>query len=373
MGTAAFSFQPTPLLIDSLVDSASLLVPSRAGRADARPLPLARLARPAHPALGRALPRRRGHLAGVVSALESPTRRSAREGTRDYYWTAGGISATDCTPRATVTGGRMTASLTIISRAIFIVFEAKSSSSYVIVLCCSRRRPVRPPAPRARQAPGGRVRRPALPGLARHPAHGRDPRGRPARGHGRHPEAPARRPRWFARGDQHGGAVLAGPARAAGEHALGRHAQGERGGRLPHSQDLPAAAQEQQGVQSCLPLSHGRRLLNVGAPGALSGAAAGAGAVAYTAARYAVEGATNALRTEMEPLGVSVISLQPPEGATGEALFQPPREGVEHHDVLGSSALRGVEEALLCEKPKPRYQLRERVGLLRTVIGGTRA
>ncbi|KAK3927187.1 D-beta-hydroxybutyrate dehydrogenase, mitochondrial [Frankliniella fusca] len=119
------------------------------------------------------------------------------------------------------------------------------------------------------------------------------------------------------------------------------------------------------------------RLLNVGAPGALSGAAAGpgagAGAVAYTAARYAVEGATSALRTEMEPLGVSVISLQPPEGTAGEALFLPPREGVEHHDVLGSSALRAVEEALLCEKPKPRYQLRERVGLLRAVIGGSRA
>lgn len=128
-------------------------------------------------------------------------------------------------------------------------------------------------------------------------------------------------------------------------------------------------------ARTFLPLlrSNKGRLLNVGAPGALSGAAAGAGAVAYTAARYAVEGATNALRTEMEPLGVSVISLQPPEGATGEALFQPPREGVEHHDVLGSSALRAVEEALLCEKPKPRYQLRERVGLLRTVIGGTRA
>ncbi|XP_034232133.1 D-beta-hydroxybutyrate dehydrogenase, mitochondrial [Thrips palmi] len=109
------------------------------------------------------------------------------------------------------------------------------------------------------------------------------------------------------------------------------------------------------------------RLLNVGAPGALGGDA-GAGAVAYTAARYAVEGATNALRAEMEPLGVSVISLQPPEGATGEALFQPPREASEHHDVLGATALHAVEEALLSDKPKPRYQLRERVGLLRAVI-----
>lgn len=158
------------------------------------------------------------------------------------------------------------------------------------------------------------------------------------------------------------------------------------------------------------------RLLNVGAPGAGIGAN-GAGAVAYTAARYAVEGATNALRAEMEPLGVSVISLQPPEGATGEALFLPPRsvcagrrpwwagnpsysvlrhcrmgclpvggrvscrpsltpappvlphrEASEHHDVLGATALHAVEEALLSDKPKPRYQLRERVGLLRTVI-----
>lgn len=35
--------------------------------------------------------------------------------------------------------------------------------------------------------------------------------------------------------------------------------------------------------------------------------------------------------------------------------------------MLGSSALRAVEEALLSERPKPRYQLRERVGLLRAV------
>lgn len=127
-------------------------------------------------------------------------------------------------------------------------------------------------------------------------------------------------------------------------------------------------------ARTFLPLlrSNKGRLLNVGAPGALSGGGSGAGggAVAYTAARYAVEGATNALRTEMEPLGVSVISLQPPEGAAGESLFLPPREGVAHHDVLGSSALRAVEEALLCEKPKPRYQLRERTGLLRAVIPG---
>lgn len=50
-----------------------------------------------------------------------------------------------------------------------------------------------------------------------------------------------------ARGDQHGGAVLARPPGVAGELALGRAAQGERGGRVPNGQDLPAPAQEQQG------------------------------------------------------------------------------------------------------------------------------
>lgn len=49
-----------------------------------------------------------------------------------------------------------------------------------------------------------------------------------------------------------------------------------------------------------------------------------AGLVAYTAARYGVEGASHALRKEFEPLGIKVVTLNP--GVTqAETMFMPPK------------------------------------------------
>ena len=50
----------------------------------------------------------------------------------------------------------------------------------------------------------------------------------------------------------------------------------------------------------------------------------GSGLVAYTAARYAVEGVSLALRHEMELYGIHIITLQP-NGITLEKIFAPPR------------------------------------------------
>jgi NAD(P)-dependent dehydrogenase (short-subunit alcohol dehydrogenase family) len=50
----------------------------------------------------------------------------------------------------------------------------------------------------------------------------------------------------------------------------------------------------------------------------------GSGLVAYTAARYAVEGASMALHHEMAPHGINVITLQP-NGIALEKIFAGPR------------------------------------------------
>lgn len=49
-----------------------------------------------------------------------------------------------------------------------------------------------------------------------------------------------------------------------------------------------------------------------------------AGLVAYTAARYAVEGASNALRHELAPLGIKVVTLNL-RGVAVETMFAAPR------------------------------------------------
>ncbi|XP_067011887.2 D-beta-hydroxybutyrate dehydrogenase, mitochondrial [Anabrus simplex] len=117
------------------------------------------------------------------------------------------------------------------------------------------------------------------------------------------------------------------------------------------------------------------RLINIGV--SVRGAP-GAGLVAYTAARYAVEGASAALRHEMAPHGIHVITLQP-EGIATETLFAPPRNGSQperqeadknegetvvevHHveaefSVLPLRAMRTVEEALTSQAPKHSYHL----------------
>lgn len=52
-----------------------------------------------------------------------------------------------------------------------------------------------------------------------------------------------------------------------------------------------------------------------------------AGLVAYTAARYGVEGASKALRHELAPLGIKVITLNP-QGLTTDLMFSAPKLNV---------------------------------------------
>lgn len=49
-----------------------------------------------------------------------------------------------------------------------------------------------------------------------------------------------------------------------------------------------------------------------------------AGLVAYTAARYGVEGASKALRLELASVGIKVITLNP-QGLATELMFTPPK------------------------------------------------
>jgi NAD(P)-dependent dehydrogenase (short-subunit alcohol dehydrogenase family) len=64
------------------------------------------------------------------------------------------------------------------------------------------------------------------------------------------------------------------------------------------------------------------RLINMGASNHSNNP--GSGLVAYTAARYAVEGASMALCHEMAPHGIHVITLQPNGGAS-DKIFAAPR------------------------------------------------
>ncbi|XP_049943845.1 uncharacterized protein LOC126424991 [Schistocerca serialis cubense] len=117
------------------------------------------------------------------------------------------------------------------------------------------------------------------------------------------------------------------------------------------------------------------RLVTVGA------SPPGAGLAATTAARYAVEGASAALRRELAPLGVAVVTLRPEPRAPGlpaEMLFAAPslprqirREGDTVVDiqpaeykykesdfsVLTPHAMRILEEAISAPKPRDTYQL----------------
>jgi NAD(P)-dependent dehydrogenase (short-subunit alcohol dehydrogenase family) len=61
------------------------------------------------------------------------------------------------------------------------------------------------------------------------------------------------------------------------------------------------------------------RLINFGVP-----ESAEAGLVAYTASRYAVEGASNALRQELAPTGIKVVTLRL-SGVSPELLHAPPK------------------------------------------------
>lgn len=120
------------------------------------------------------------------------------------------------------------------------------------------------------------------------------------------------------------------------------------------------------------------RLVTVGA------SPPGAGLAATTAARYAVEGACAALRRELAPLGVAVVTLRPEPRAPGlpaEMLFAAPslprqirRDGDAVVDmqpsdyqykesdfsVLTPHAMRILEEAISTPKPRDVYQLSSR-------------
>nr|XP_022914563.1 D-beta-hydroxybutyrate dehydrogenase, mitochondrial [Onthophagus taurus] len=96
------------------------------------------------------------------------------------------------------------------------------------------------------------------------------------------------------------------------------------------------------------------------------------GLVAYTAARYGVEGASKALRTELAPLGIKVITLNP-TGLSTDSMFVTPKFvskentteiSVESNGcleyyplVLSESALCTLDVAITVQKPKMSYDL----------------
>nr|XP_024217898.1 uncharacterized protein LOC106684354 [Halyomorpha halys] len=106
------------------------------------------------------------------------------------------------------------------------------------------------------------------------------------------------------------------------------------------------------------------RLVTLGLTGECC--ADGSGAVAYSAARHAVAGCSSALRQEIQPTGVSVIVVDAPK-IRAETLYRPVRPkqegGVEAYtsyrtDLLPEYFLSGLEEVLLSNQIKERYELR---------------
>lgn len=99
-----------------------------------------------------------------------------------------------------------------------------------------------------------------------------------------------------------------------------------------------------------------------------------AGLVAYTAARYAVEGASKALRQEFAPLGIKVVTLNP-NGLTTDLMFSTPKITDDKGEapanttvdmsgclefyplILTKSALRVLDIALSSTDPKHNYNL----------------
>ncbi|CAH1159727.1 unnamed protein product [Phaedon cochleariae] len=114
----------------------------------------------------------------------------------------------------------------------------------------------------------------------------------------------------------------------------------------------------------------GGRIITVGATEQL-----GAGLVAYAASRFAVEGASKALRQELAPVGIKVVTINP-QGIMPELLFSVPKlsskQGQEDTTVemtgcmnyqpvvLSSRALHILDVALTSRKPKDNYSLEEK-------------
>ncbi|KAJ8979238.1 hypothetical protein NQ317_012148 [Molorchus minor] len=115
----------------------------------------------------------------------------------------------------------------------------------------------------------------------------------------------------------------------------------------------------------------GGRIITVGATDNL-----GAGLVAYAASRYAVEGASNALRQELSPMGIKIITINP-QGIPPEKLFVVPKlKEKEDHEVtsveigdfleylpvlLTPCALRILDIAITTRTPKYNYNLQEKL------------
>ncbi|CAG9856097.1 unnamed protein product [Phyllotreta striolata] len=114
----------------------------------------------------------------------------------------------------------------------------------------------------------------------------------------------------------------------------------------------------------------GGRIITVGATEYL-----GTGLVAYLASRYAVEGASRALRQELAPLGIKVIAINP-QGVMPELLFAAPKMSnpaeqpetsvdISGHlefqpVVLSARALRMLDIALTTRNPKANYNLEDK-------------
>uniref|UniRef100_A0A023EZV8 Putative corticosteroid 11-beta-dehydrogenase n=1 Tax=Triatoma infestans TaxID=30076 RepID=A0A023EZV8_TRIIF len=110
------------------------------------------------------------------------------------------------------------------------------------------------------------------------------------------------------------------------------------------------------------------RLITVGLSGECRN---GAGVVAYTAARHAVAGASNALGHELAHLGISVVVINTGP-ITAEHMYhrvrvsrpaneeKTPSELYLQYkvDTLPDYALETIEETLLCARPKSTYELR---------------
>ncbi|KAK6634001.1 hypothetical protein RUM44_004608 [Polyplax serrata] len=127
-------------------------------------------------------------------------------------------------------------------------------------------------------------------------------------------------------------------------------------------------------AKTFLPLLRNKkgRLINIGAKVANSEDGPQT-LVAHTASRYAVEGASAALRNEMKHVGIKVITLHP-EGLEISRLFASPSlpakigpDGYADYDisVLPALSLEVIEEAVLSDQPKASYTLLKTVGFTR--------
>ncbi|XP_018571583.1 D-beta-hydroxybutyrate dehydrogenase, mitochondrial [Anoplophora glabripennis] len=114
----------------------------------------------------------------------------------------------------------------------------------------------------------------------------------------------------------------------------------------------------------------GGRIVNLGATENL-----GAGLVAYAASRYAVEGASRALRQELSPMGIKVLTVSP-QGILPELLFSTPKLNEKQDQetsveiggtleyqplVLSNRALQTLDIAITTRFPKTNYDLQDKI------------